>query len=478
MKIRNILIGALMLSSTIGAFDANAAGSNKLPASSKMILRVAQDISKSPEKILRNGEVPHPYSYENNILNVELLIKVNSESAVKDMQDMGCKIITHAGDIYDVKVPYHKVDRLLELGSVSRAQVSRTHKFKMDKSKKAINAEQVTVNNNLTPTNIIGGEGVVVGVFDTGIDPTHPDFFDANGKTRILKLWDMSSKSSSGAPEGYDWGKEYTKADIDNDINSVSAIDAQGHGTHVAGTAAGSGMADANFRGIAYGSDLIIVKGVRDDNDETGFTDGDLIAGCSYIIAEAKKLKKPVVINLSLGDIIGSHDGKDLLAMALSGLVERGAIIVAAAGNEGEMPIHSGGAVTAETRVEFPIYTVMNLCNYVSCPDIPNYFMTGGDIWYDKGTVDSVYVLAYSFSFNGLTLENRVTCPLNSELKDVEFNNAQGNIIGYLSYSNTEPNNVTGEGGNLGVFIHNSGKSSVKVNNFIWAIGIKSKKCR
>ena len=90
------------------------------------------------------------------------------------------------------------------------------------------------------------GQGVIVGIIDTGLDYTHPDFRTYDGKTRILSFWDQSGNGDP--PEGFSFGSEYTKEDIDlalslsNPTEIIPPLDINGHGTAVAGIAAGGGM--------------------------------------------------------------------------------------------------------------------------------------------------------------------------------------------------------------------------------------------
>ncbi|MCP4710001.1 MAG: S8 family serine peptidase, partial [Planctomycetes bacterium] len=125
------------------------------------------------------------------------------------------------------------------------------------------------------------------------------------------------------------------------DAGQCPHVDSNGHGTHVAGTAGGNGLAPnpyADYSGIAPNSDLIIVKGECNGS----FSDDDVINGANYIFERAQALNRAAVINMSLGGHFSPHDGTSLYEQALSGLTGSGRIIVAAAGNEGNDLIHLG----------------------------------------------------------------------------------------------------------------------------------------
>ena len=220
----------------------------------------------------------------------------------------------------------------------------------------------------------LAGQGVIIGVYDTGLDLAHPDFRNADGRTRVLYAWDQSAEV--GTPPGavgdhvFDYGHECRAASID--AGSCPMVDAIGHGTHVAGTAAGTGAATGNGRpayrytGVAPAADLIIVKG-----GDGGFTTDRAVDGVAYIFERAAQLGRPAVVVLSLTTQAGPHDGSTAFEQALDSLAGPGRIIVAAAGNGGyngnEDPpfvptaTHAHGRVTtggvAEHGLLIPPYT-------------------------------------------------------------------------------------------------------------------------
>ncbi len=201
-------------------------------------------------------------------------------------------------------------------------------------------------------------KNVIVGIVDDGIDFKHPDFVDANGKTRFLYLWDQSLDSASNLniPHPYDYGLEYDSSDINLHIstyNSASPIfptlGGEGfHGTNVTGIAVGNGLANGLNKGMAPDSKVIFVK------TDFGLANWTLTVAdaCDYIFKKADALGMPCVINLSLGDYFGSHDGNDPAADAIETMVESkaGRIVVCAAGNSGALgKYHVGSVVDADT---------------------------------------------------------------------------------------------------------------------------------
>jgi subtilisin family serine protease len=184
------------------------------------------------------------------------------------------------------------------------------------------------------------GAGVVVGMFDSGIDLDHPNFKDAQGKTRIAFLLDQTT------------GIECTANDIDaGQCTQQDDPASAGHGTHTTGTAAGNGAApDGNgvswtHVGVAPESTIVFVKA-----DLSSF---ELIDALEYIFARADQLGMPAVINLSVNWNLGAHDGTDSMEEMIDDLVaaKPGRAVVISAGNS------RGDAIHAESKAK-PALTV------------------------------------------------------------------------------------------------------------------------
>ncbi len=189
------------------------------------------------------------------------------------------------------------------------------------------------------------GKNVIIGVVDTGLDYQHPDFLDANGKTRVLRYWDHSL-AGQNPPMPYNYGQEWDSTDINN--GSITSMDGTAHGTTVAGCAAGNGMANGTNKGMAPDANIVIVETDFSLNNWT-LTIAD---ACDYIFKIADQYKMPAVINLSLGSYLGSHDGNDPASEYMESLIDAkpGRIIVCAAGNSGQWgKYHLNGNATSDT---------------------------------------------------------------------------------------------------------------------------------
>lgn len=158
------------------------------------------------------------------------------------------------------------------------------------------------------------GRGVKLAVLDTGIDPEHPDFAE-----RIRAYRDFVEPGGETSPR-----------------------DPNGHGSHVASIAAGSGAASAGrYRGVAPEAELIIARVL--DAAGAGRT-STVMAGLEWAVREGAQ-----VVNISLGGPPYPSDGTDALSAICDAAVERGVVVCVAAGNMGPNG-HTIGSPSAAKR--------------------------------------------------------------------------------------------------------------------------------
>ena len=206
------------------------------------------------------------------------------------------------------------------------------------------------------------GQGVLVGIVDTGIDYTNPIFQYKDNTTRIISIWDQTIDSEDRYPNETFYGTEYSGEQInqalrsDNPLSIVPSMDEIGHGTMLAGVAAGSEVEESGFYGVAPETELVIVKLKQAKEILKGFfmipenaicyQENDIIQGVQYLSAVARRLRRPIAICIGLGSSQGSHDGRGSLATYLSvvGNIPGNAIITSA-GNEGNARSHYYGVV-------------------------------------------------------------------------------------------------------------------------------------
>lgn len=187
------------------------------------------------------------------------------------------------------------------------------------------------------------GEGVSVAVIDTGIDYTHPDLSARFGELLGINI------TAPGEPP----------------------FDDNGHGTHVAGTVAGSET------GVAPGATLYAVKVL--DAGGSG-SEADVIAGLEWALGQGA-----AIANLSLGSSGASRAFEDICRRAF----EEGMLVCAAAGNEGHGPSYPASfgesviAVAAVDRMdEHAYFSNIYRTNDISAPGVGIYSCVPGG--YDR----------------------------------------------------------------------------------------------
>ena len=225
----------------------------------------------------------------------------------------------------------------------------------------------------------LSGKGILLAVIDSGIDYTNRNFRNADGSTRILSLWDqtVSPDAEKGffPPEGFVTGTEFTREQINAALREADPLrqyelvpsrDSSGHGTAVAGIAAGAaanvtgGVADNGYEGVAPESELLIVKLGTPREDSFPRTT-EMMRAVTYVVRKAQSINRPVAINLSFGNTYGAHDGSSLLERFLDNAAEIGrTVICVGSGNEGASAGHREGRVnvgeTAATELSVGAY--------------------------------------------------------------------------------------------------------------------------
>jgi subtilisin family serine protease len=202
------------------------------------------------------------------------------------------------------------------------------------------------------------GAGAIVGVVDSGINFCHPMFLNPQtGETRILFYGFYTQDSSLCASLGGIYNSSLSVCEFDSGIINSKIqsgdcfYDLNGHGTHVAGTAAGNDSVYNVIHGIASESDLIIFCAVQDcpQNQQGGLDDTSILTGIQWIKEKAASLNKPAVVNLSLGGHMSPHDGTGTFDRFVDDISGPGFVVVVAAGNDGDRPLHAFTTNTSDS---------------------------------------------------------------------------------------------------------------------------------
>ncbi len=279
-----------------------------------------------------NGEIELVVLYGDNFLRFK-----NSVDAIgAKVEDLG-----YGFGILIIKV--NDLNRIIELEGLQYIELPKILYTSAYDSNRASCIPSVWNNYNLT------GEGILVGFLDTGIDYTHNAFKDAEGNTRIEYIYDLENGVV------YDKNKINEALKSEDPFSIVPEIDLSGHGTHVAGIACAGGNINFDNYGVAYKSSIAMVK-ITGENSLRAALSTQLMRGLKFLMDKSNEINKPLVVNISLSTNDGSHNGSSLLEKYIQTFTQlQKAVIVVAAGNEGNSAHHVGGKMKKEEDLDLNI---------------------------------------------------------------------------------------------------------------------------
>lgn len=263
-----------------------------------------------------------------------------TDDADRILRQNGCQKLAQAGNIYIAAIPADRLSALSQERNVNRIEARRGTHALMDSMAIHLNALPVYAGTSLPQA--FTGKDVVMGIMDIGFDLTHPNFYDAQASNyRIKRLWDQISPDTIGSSlfVGRDYSGERELLDLGCSYDGKQ----QTHGTHTLGIAAGSGY-NSPYRGMAWESDICLVNNATtedialiDTADYDKYTFATDALGFKYIFDYAQSVGKPCVVSFSEGSEQDFY-GYDVLYYAmLDSLLGPGRILVASAGNNGNV---------------------------------------------------------------------------------------------------------------------------------------------
>lgn len=259
-----------------------------------------------------------------------VIVRMNPGASVADLEAEGYKVLDSVDDMAIVEIGLDAVDGLAAHDMVRGIDFGYQARPLMDEARRLSFADAAHAGSEGLDKSY-KGEGVYVGLYDTGLDPNHVNFTDGNGNTRVKAVY----KVTNSVVQRNESADQIASFSTDSDKDT--------HGTHVLGIIAGSDNVNGEY-GVKNGSTSTLTNGIMPYYGVApkadiivgcgSFDTGSILAGVGAVIDRAKKDGKPVVVNLSLGHNRGSHDPNESQNAYLDRRAAD-AIIVVAAGNEG-----------------------------------------------------------------------------------------------------------------------------------------------
>lgn len=214
----------------------------------------------------------------------------------------------------------------------------------------------------------LSGQGVVVGLIDSGIDYLNEEFIREDGTSRILKIWDQSIENK----ESLSLGQVYDNNQINQAINAyregknpyeiVPSKDEEYHGSQMASIIGARGY-NKDIKGIADDCEFVVVKLLSSPNyrkillennlkSVPVYNNSEVLAAIEFLRKTKSEIRKPMIFYFGVGSHEGAHDGNNLTARYMSYIAtRRGIVVVSGTGNSALSEGHALGDIPAVDAV-------------------------------------------------------------------------------------------------------------------------------
>ena len=290
----------------------------------------------------------------------------NPDEVSGQIAGMGAEVKAAMGHMLMVAATAEQLPEIARLEGVLNIAKGTKPLLKLDKSRQVTHADEVQSGTGQQLPQAYNGEGVIIGVIDSGFDFTHPVFKDDKGNLRIKAAFMPGMTYTEGrGKKAVVNGKELegTLFDIPDMILDTTQLKQTNsfHGTHVAGCAAASpvasvkGTAGGHLAGIAPKAELIMCETYGDEQQKKKYegstTDVEVlnvVNAMNYMEGYAKKAGKPLIVTMSMNTAAGPHDGTSAESLAYKYFCDRGNIMTIASGNEGSEKCHVHKTIDAD----------------------------------------------------------------------------------------------------------------------------------
>lgn len=335
---RHLIIASVILCTAMSAFALT-----KTDAGTQLILDAyrAQQLNPAAKVIT---PINAPFDFESTSradASTSAIVKLSDGATFDDLTKAGLEIISTAGN--DMAVVIGNIDDIIAMDSNAAVQsfsLSTLVKPMLNEARKLNGVATIHSGDDGLPQ-VYKGDGVICGIYDTGIDPNHISFFNNDlSETRIKTFYHYYS--NNGLSTAYDTPSKIAGFTTDNT--------GQSHGTHTLGCMTGSFNGTGGRTAILTSAGSVQVRSTIKNPYYGMAPEADIVAGggslydtnicgaVSKIVDYAKTHNQPAVINISIGTTRGPHDGTSTFGQYMERL-GKDAIICVAAGNDGELNI-------------------------------------------------------------------------------------------------------------------------------------------
>ncbi|MBO4586490.1 MAG: S8 family serine peptidase [Bacteroidales bacterium] len=362
--------------------------------------------------------------------NLHAFVTLAEGADLKAFDAYGVKVNSVVKGMMTVQIPTKRFAEFAASGLCSYIDLGQENHLYLENARADLGIDYI--HNGINLPQGYDGTGVVVGVIDVGFDYSHPTYYDTTGTTlRIKRVWQQLDNSGT-APEGFSYGSEYATPEAI--LAAGTDLPNQGHGSHTSGIAAGSGGPASfgqSYRGMAPAADIVLVGSTLQDPT--------IFDGIRYIHEYAQSVGKPCVINMSLGSVIGPHDGTDPISLMINGLLRdsndvahSGTILVASASNNGNSMRHLHKHFSA---IDTMVYT------YLSSLQSGSYSSRIA-CWGAVGDTFSISLGLYDFDSRALVMDSPLLTSTVDTTFSIDFTSPLDNVYHCdIAVSHDNPNN-------------------------------------
>lgn len=375
-----------------------------------------------------------------------VIVTLENAASDEDLLAEGVEVLSRRGDMVIARMTASDMERCAAMPAIKQISLGADSRAYLNTARAVAGVDAVQSGEGLGGTPYTGA-GVIAGLMDMGLDVNHVNFLDAEGEPRTKALWTIRGET------GY--VTEYLTPTRIKGFTTDSENET--HGTHVLGIMAGSYKGPAEYAFInangryqvkkqAGANSAIPYYGVATDAEIAvccgDFSGSNIELGAELVADYASQQGKPAVINLSVGNNIGPHDGTDASSRYLAE-VGKDAIVCVAAGNEGDMPMSYEKTFSASDK---------SFSTFVSRSATASGMV---DFWGQDATQFNVTFFAYNTTTNQIVYSYKIDKNLQGEsvtitgdyytaagyIHDSTFNSSFGQQAVLIISSNVDASN-------------------------------------